>query len=102
VAEEDLRDALERARYRRVWKKPAAPGEYRVRGATYDLRLRPFVFPEHVERGGEVSATIEGGTLSTLTEGFEEPAPARDPARRTGAIGRVFRFRAGAAFVRCR
>lgn len=75
VAEDDLRDALERARYRRVWKKPAAPGEYRVRGATYDLRLRPFVFPEHVERGGEVSATIGGGTLSTLTEGFEDSRP---------------------------
>lgn len=75
VAEDDVRDALERARYRRVWKKPAAPGEYRARGATFELRLRPFVFPEHVERGGEVSATIESGTLATLTEGFEDPRP---------------------------
>ncbi|MEK7316227.1 MAG: PBP1A family penicillin-binding protein [Candidatus Eisenbacteria bacterium] len=75
MAEDDLRDALERARYRRVWKKPAAPGEYRVKGATYELRLRPFVFPEHVERGGEVSATIGVGALATLTEGFENPRP---------------------------
>ncbi|HEY6572399.1 MAG TPA: transglycosylase domain-containing protein, partial [Candidatus Eisenbacteria bacterium] len=75
MAEEDLRDALERARYRRVWKKPEAPGEYRVRGPIYDLRLRPFVFPEHVERGGEVSATIGSGSLATLTEGFEDPRP---------------------------
>lgn len=75
LAEDDLRDALDRARYRRVWKKPAAPGDYRVRGETYEIRLRAFTFPETVERGGEVSATLVNGALTTLTEGFDEPHP---------------------------
>lgn len=75
IAEEDLRDALERARYRRVWKKPSDPGEYRVRGATWDLRLRPFVYPEQIEKGTEVSATIESGVLSSLAEGWDDPRP---------------------------
>ena len=73
VDEEDLRDALARSRYRRVWKTPAQPGEYRVQGATYQFRLRPFIFPEHVEEGTQVTATLGGGTLAALTEDFEKP-----------------------------
>jgi penicillin-binding protein 1B len=75
LAEEDLKDALDRARYHRVWKKPVEPGDYRVRGAIYDVRLRPFIYPDQVERGGEVSATLNGGLLETLSSGFDEPHP---------------------------
>jgi penicillin-binding protein 1B len=75
LTDEDLKDALDRARYRRVWKKPAAPGDYRVRGAVYDIRLRAFTYPDQVERGEEVTATLTGGALAELTTGFDDPKP---------------------------
>jgi penicillin-binding protein 1B len=73
--DEELKDALDRARYRRVWKKPAGPGDYRVRGGTYDIRLRAFTFPDQIERGAEVSATLSGGALTGLTTNFDSPHP---------------------------
>ena len=73
VTEDDLKDALDRARYKRVWKTPSQPGEYRVRGNTWDVWLRAFTYPEQIERGSQTSATLTDGRLATLTTGFEEP-----------------------------
>src|SRR5262249_54652851 len=69
-----LQRALDRARYRRVQGKPADPGQYRVRGPVLDIYLRPFVYPDHVEHGSQVTATIQGGRIESLTEGFSEPS----------------------------
>ncbi|MGE5176667.1 MAG: PBP1A family penicillin-binding protein [Hyphomicrobiales bacterium] len=70
-----LRDDLARARYRRVWRPPAEGGEYRVRGATYEIHLRPFVYPDRVEPGDEVVATLGDGKLASLGVGFQDPSP---------------------------
>jgi penicillin-binding protein 1B len=66
---------LERARYRRVWKRPGAPGEYRVNGSAYEVYLRAFVYPDRVERGSRVTARLRDGRVASLTEGFEESEP---------------------------
>jgi penicillin-binding protein 1B len=70
---ESLKRMLERARYRRVWRAPRAEGEYRIRGSSVDVRLRPFVYPDRVERGSEVTAALESGRLRSIDEGFEHP-----------------------------
>ena len=77
----DLADAasfqrtLERARYRRVWKKPQAQGEYRINGAAYEIYLRAFVYPDRVERGSRVTARLRDGKVASLSEGFGESDP---------------------------
>jgi penicillin-binding protein 1B len=73
VSDEELRDALGGARYRRVWRSPKEPGEYHVRGGAYDIRLRAFTYPGTVEPGSEITATLEKGVLASLVEGFEHP-----------------------------
>ncbi len=75
VAVEALARALDSARYRRVWRKPADPGQYRVRGSTLEIDLRPFTYPDRVERGSEVVATFEEGQIASIAEGFDEPHP---------------------------
>jgi penicillin-binding protein 1B len=67
--------ALDRARYRRIWKRPTDPGQYRVRGATFEICLRPFTYPDHVERGSEVAIAIQDNKVASLNEGFSEPRP---------------------------
>jgi penicillin-binding protein 1B len=66
--------ALEGARYRRVWKRPD-PGQYRLRGATLEVHLRPFTYPDRIERGSEVTATFEEGQLASISEDFAELRP---------------------------
>jgi penicillin-binding protein 1B len=66
-----LQATLARARYRRVWKRPSAQGEYRVNGSAYEIHLRPFVYPDRVERGSRVTARLRDGRIASLTEGFE-------------------------------
>lgn len=68
-----LERALDRARYRRVWRRPADPGQYRVRGPILEVHLRPFTYPDRVERGTEVTVTIQDGRVLSISEGFEEP-----------------------------
>ncbi|HEX7077461.1 MAG TPA: PBP1A family penicillin-binding protein [Candidatus Eisenbacteria bacterium] len=68
-----LRDYLTRARYRRVWARPAEAGQYRIRGATYEIRLRPFTYPDRVEAGDEVVADLADGKLASIAEGFRDP-----------------------------
>jgi penicillin-binding protein 1B len=75
VSLEGLSRALDDARYRRVWRRPADPGQYRVRGATLEIHLRPFTYPDRIERGSEVTATFEQGQLASIAESFEEPHP---------------------------
>jgi penicillin-binding protein 1B len=70
---ESLKRALDRARYRRVWREPKTGGEYRVRGSSVDIQLRPFVYPDRVERGSEITATLEAGRLQTIQQGLEHP-----------------------------
>jgi penicillin-binding protein 1B len=62
---------LERARYRRVRTRPEAPGEYRVRGPEYEIYLRPFIYPDRVERGSRVTARLRDGRIASLMEGFD-------------------------------
>ncbi len=58
---------LMRAGYRRASAKPE-PGEYRVRGRTLDVALRPFRFPDGEDAGGAVSITLDAaGKLASLT-----------------------------------
>jgi penicillin-binding protein 1B len=68
-----LQSALDRARYRRVWARPSDPGQYRVRGSFFEMRLRPFRYPDHAETGTEVVADMRGGRLVSLAQGFKEP-----------------------------
>jgi len=70
-----LQRALDRARYRRVPGKPADPGQYRIRGPVLDIDLRPFVYPDHVEHGAQVTATVQGGRIESLSDGFSDPSP---------------------------
>jgi 1A family penicillin-binding protein len=75
VDESSIQRALDRARYRRIWKRPTDPGQYRVRGATFEIYLRPFTYPDHVERGSEVVVEVRDGQIASLGEGFAEPGP---------------------------
>jgi len=68
-----LREALERARYRRVWDRPTDAGQYRIRGSLVEIHLRPFVYPDRVEPGSEVVADIRDGKLVSLGEGLRSP-----------------------------
>jgi len=72
---EALARALDRAHYRRVWRQPADPGQYRLRGATLEVHLRPFTYPDRIEHGSEVTATFEEGLLASISEDFSEPRP---------------------------
>lgn len=67
-----LQSALDRARYRRVWARPSDAGQYRVRGNLFEIHLRPFRYPDHVETGAEVLADVRDGRLESLAEGFQE------------------------------
>ena len=68
-----LQRALDRARYRRVWARPSDPGQYRIRGPVLDIYLRPFIYPDHMERGSQISVTIQGGRIESLSQGFGKP-----------------------------
>jgi 1A family penicillin-binding protein len=68
-----LQSALDRARYRRVWDRPSDAGQYRVRGNLFEIRLKPFRFPDRQEPGSEVIADVRDGRLVSLAEGFREP-----------------------------
>ncbi|TMQ66763.1 MAG: PBP1A family penicillin-binding protein [Candidatus Eisenbacteria bacterium] len=70
-----IQRALDRAQYRRVWKIPADPGQYRIRGTAFEIHLRPFTYPDHVERGSEVVMDIQDNQVASLGEGFAEPGP---------------------------
>lgn len=70
-----LQGALDRARYRRVWKQPSEPGQYRLRGPVIEIHLRPFVYPDRIERGSEVVAEVKDGRLAFLRDGFAGNAP---------------------------
>ena len=72
---ETLKRSLERARYRRIWKRPTDAGQYRVRGSEFEVRLRPFVYPDHVERGAEVVVDLRDGRVASIEEGFDKPIP---------------------------
>jgi penicillin-binding protein 1B len=72
---ESLKRALERARYRRVWRRPDEEGLYRIDGSEFQIHLRPFVYPDRVERGSEVIAEVADGRLGTIQEHFTQPAP---------------------------
>jgi penicillin-binding protein 1B len=65
-----LQQTLDRARYRRVWKRPEAQGEYRINGSAFEIHLRPFLYPDRVERGSSVTARLRDGRVASLTEGF--------------------------------
>ncbi len=73
LADAALLDALNGARYRRVWRSPREPGEYRVRGGAYEIHLRPFTYPGAVEPGSTVTATVEQGSLASVVEDGEKP-----------------------------
>ncbi len=68
-----LQSSLERARYKRVWGRPSDAGQYRIRGTFFDIRLRPFRYPDHAEPGTEVLADVREGRLVSLAQGFREP-----------------------------
>jgi penicillin-binding protein 1B len=68
-----LQAALTRARYRRVAARPSDFGQYRVRGNLFEIRLRPFRYPDHAETGTEVVADVRDGRLVALVQGFQEP-----------------------------
>ena len=68
-----LQSALDRARYRRVWARPADYGQYRIRGTFFEIRLRPFRYPDFAETGTEVLADVRNGRLVSLSQGFQEP-----------------------------
>jgi penicillin-binding protein 1B len=67
-----LQNMLERSRYRRVWKRPTEPGQYRLSGPIAEIDLRPFTYPDRTERGSEVTVRISGGRIASLSEGFEK------------------------------
>jgi hypothetical protein len=70
-----LQQTLDRARYRRVWKKPGAQGEYRVNGPAFEIYLRAFLYPDRVERGSRVTARLRDGRIASLTEEFSGSEP---------------------------
>jgi penicillin-binding protein 1B len=68
-----LQSALERARYKRIWGRPSDAGQYRIRGTFFEIRLRPFHYPDRPEPGTEVLADVREGKLVSLEQGFREP-----------------------------
>ena len=70
-----LKRSLDRARYRRVYKRPEDAGQYRTRGAVFEVKLRPFVYPDHVEKGASVAVDVTDGRVASITEGFDKGIP---------------------------
>jgi penicillin-binding protein 1B len=75
VTTSTLREYLDRARYRRVWGRPSDAGQYRMRGSILEIYLRPFNYPDRVERGSEVLAEVRDDKLVSLGEGFRQSKP---------------------------
>jgi penicillin-binding protein 1B len=73
AATSQVRDALERAGYRRVWSRPKGPAEYRLRGSQIEIWLRPFLYPDRVEPGVPVLLEIRDGRVASIGEGFVTP-----------------------------
>ncbi len=72
---QDLRTALDGARYRRTVGKPYAVGQYRMRGSIFEIYLRPFVYPDRAEPGSPTLVEIRDGVVASLGNGFTEPTP---------------------------
>jgi len=72
-----VRRALERAGYRRVRGRPANPAEFRQRGSVFEIYLRPFVYPDRVERGTPVLLDLRDGRVAQVGDGFTKPKPRR-------------------------
>ena len=75
IDENDLRQALDSARYRRASGKPYAPGQYRKRGSIFEIYLRPFVYPDRAEPGSPTLVEIRDGRVASLGNGFSETTP---------------------------
>src|SRR5262245_49123233 len=71
LSPEQLRDLLDRVRYRRIWKTPSEAGQYRISGPIAQVYLRPFTYPDRSERGSEVTIQFSGGRIASLSEGFD-------------------------------
>ena len=87
IDENDLRQALDSARYRRASGKPYAPGQYRKRGSIFEIYLRPFVYPDRAEPGSPTLVEIRDGRVASLAAGeladatrafFGHPLPRQD------------------------
>lgn len=72
---EDLKSALDGARYRRTTGKPYAAGQYRIRGSIFEIYLRPFVYPDRTEPGAPTLVEIRDGQVASIGNGFTEPTP---------------------------
>ena len=75
MAVEDLKAALDGARYRRTTGKPYAGGQYRIRGTIFEIYLRPFVYPDRTEPGAPTLVEIRDGQVASIGNGFTEPTP---------------------------
>ena len=71
----DLRQALDAARYRRTTGKPYAGGQYRIRGSIFEIYLRPFVYPDRSEPGAPTLVEIRDGQVASIGNGLSETTP---------------------------
>ena len=71
----EARRALERADYKPMRGRPGNPGEYRQRGSTFEIWLRPFVYPDRVEHGAPVLLDLRDGRVAEIGDGFTRPKP---------------------------